>query len=175
VILAFVAACFAASRPPPLPSPSAPVPSAAQVYQTWLTSQGVTRTDFHEEERWRVPGWGFFTLDGPFLDHPAAVGPGGVASRETPAGWYDLLALPVAEAAPRVAWLLGNPIPLAAGSPVSPGAHVADPTLTTSGDTRVLTMWVAWPPQASEPFRVVLTARADHTATIDEAHWAEVK
>jgi len=180
-VIALLLACAHAAAPPASsalpPRPAAPsevfVPSAS--YAAWLATLGIGRTDFHEEPRWRLGDWSFFTLDGPFLDRPAAVSPTGVAGRDAPQGWYALLAHPVEEVAPRVAWLLGNPVPLGPADPVVPGASIAAPTLTTTGDARVLTLWVGWPPAVNDPVRVRITARPDGTATLEETHWSEVK
>lgn len=172
MILAFLLSIAAANPSPP---PEPPVSSPTSIYTTWLHTQGIDRTDVREEPRWKAEGWTFLSLEGPFLDHPAAIGPGGVASRESGAGWFALLGLPVAESAPRAAWLLGNPIPLTPADPVAPGAKVSAPTLVTQGADRVLSFWVAWPPQVQEPYRVVITARPDATVVIDEKHWSEVK
>ncbi len=150
-------------------------PSPSSVYAAWLAKQGVDRKDFHEEPRWKIGDWAFYTLDGPFLDHPAAVGPAGVAARESPGGWYALLALPATDAAPRAAWLLGNPVLLGPTDPVAEGARVSAPASESKPPDRVLRFWVAWPPQVADPYRVVIRANADGTATIEETHWSEAR
>lgn len=192
MILALLACAHAtspASLSPAPPSATSPTPVASplerprvtpeETYRAWLGTQGVAGVQVREGAP-ALAEWHFYTVDVPggWPSQPAAVSTAGlVAAREAPGGWQALLqAGPAETVGARVGWLLGNPVVLSAADPVEPGATIAAPALTTPSPGAVqLTMWVAWPPQVSAPYRVQLTAMPDGTATIDERHWSELK